>query len=205
MKHGLYEAILNKYTITGYLADRGVQVAAVIGNKIKYPCPIHKETKPSFMVYNNPDGSETFFCFGCHKGGNIITLYKELEGISFNRTIKELGKEIHIADEEEIDIILRKIRNDEKNVKKIARDDLAELSLRFADLGYAFAERLSFHRLSLNFLEEIYRKIDEIIWREDYITLEEMYRMICDDKLFVKKAREIKKNILKIRKKQNAI
>ena len=139
------------------------------------------------MVYTNPDGTETFFCFGCHRGGNILSLYKNLEGISFGKTIAELGKGMHIADEQEIDIILRKIREEEKNIYSVVRDELAELSLKFSDLGYAFAERLYFNSDAMSFLEEVYKKIDEIIWREDYITLEEMYEAVSNEKLFVKK------------------
>jgi len=200
MKHGLYNAILNKHSITGYLAGKGLQPSAIIGNKTKYPCPIHKETKPSFMVYNNPDGTETFFCFGCHCGGNILSLYKELEGISFSKTIQELGKGIYIADEQEIDIILRKIREEENRVKGSVKDDLSELSLRFADLGYAFVERLNFSKEAIDFLEQVYKQIDKVIWREDYLSLEEMYQIVTEEKLLVKKSREIKERMKKRRK-----
>jgi len=200
MKHGLYDAILSKHSITGYLANKGLQASAIIGNKTKYPCPIHKETKPSFMVYDNPDGTETYFCFGCHSGGNILSLYTALEGISFGQTIKELGKGIYIPDEQEIDIILRKIREEENKVRGSVKDDLSELSLRFADLGYAFAERLHFVKEAIDFLETVYKQIDEVIWREDYISLEEMYQMVTDEKLFVKKSRDIKKRLKKSKK-----
>jgi len=200
MKHGLYDAILNKHSITGYLADKGLHPSAIIGNKTKYPCPIHKETKPSFMVYDNPDGIETFFCFGCHRGGNILSLYKELEGISFGKTISELGKGIYIADEQEIDIIIRKIREEENKVIGSVKDDLSELSLRFADLGYAFVERLRFDKEAIDFLEQVYKQIDEVIWREDYLSLEEMYQIMTEEKLLVKKSREIKEKMKKRKK-----
>lgn len=49
------------------------------------PCPFHKETKPSFSV---SPAKEMFYCFGCHKGGNVFTFVMELERVDFPEAIK---------------------------------------------------------------------------------------------------------------------
>lgn len=51
-------------------------------------CPFHDEKTPSFMV--SPE-RQTFKCFGCGKGGDIITFAMEKEGLSFPEAIEMLA------------------------------------------------------------------------------------------------------------------
>ncbi|MFH0813128.1 MAG: CHC2 zinc finger domain-containing protein [Pseudomonadota bacterium] len=51
-------------------------------------CPLHQEKTPSFSV--NPE-RQTFHCFGCQKGGDIIAFIQELKGVSFPDALKYLG------------------------------------------------------------------------------------------------------------------
>lgn len=51
-------------------------------------CPLHSgDGTPSFKVY--PEG-KGWYCFGCHKGGDVITLTRELFHISFQQAILRL-------------------------------------------------------------------------------------------------------------------
>lgn len=56
-------------------------------------CPFHNEKTPSFQV--NPE-KKLFYCFGCHKGGNIFQFMMEVENLSFYQTIVELAKRSNI-------------------------------------------------------------------------------------------------------------
>ena len=56
-------------------------------------CPFHNEKTPSFMV---SPGKQIFKCFGCGKGGNVITFVQEIERIDFRDTVKELAKTANI-------------------------------------------------------------------------------------------------------------
>ena len=56
-------------------------------------CPLHGEKTPSFHV----DGNNRFFnCFGCHKGGTVITFLMEMEKTSFVETVEGLAKKAGI-------------------------------------------------------------------------------------------------------------
>ncbi len=50
-------------------------------------CPFHKESTPSFHM--NEEG--VFFCFGCNKGGNIITFIMEMEKLNFTEAVHFLA------------------------------------------------------------------------------------------------------------------
>lgn len=45
------------------------------GNGFWACCPLHGEKTPSLKFY---EGDRGWVCFGCHKGGDAITLYQEL-------------------------------------------------------------------------------------------------------------------------------
>src|ERR1041385_4791084 len=51
-------------------------------------CPFHKEKTPSFNV--NPH-KQIFYCFGCHKGGDVINFVKEYESIDFPEAVRRLA------------------------------------------------------------------------------------------------------------------
>ncbi|MDX8045959.1 DNA primase [Gracilibacillus sp. S3-1-1] len=52
-------------------------------------CPFHSENTPSFSV--NQD-KQIYHCFGCGKGGNVITFIMEMEGYSFQQAIQHLAE-----------------------------------------------------------------------------------------------------------------
>ncbi len=58
-----------------------------IGKKLVGHCPFHQEKNPSFYIY--PE-SNSFYCFGCQKGGNVIVFVKLLYGNSFPEAVKWL-------------------------------------------------------------------------------------------------------------------
>ena len=56
-------------------------------------CPFHKEKTPSFSV--TPD-KNIFYCFGCHKGGNVIKFVMEMDKLSYPEAIQQLAKKYGI-------------------------------------------------------------------------------------------------------------
>lgn len=56
-------------------------------------CPFHNEKTPSFNI--NP-AKGIFKCFGCGKGGDVVTFVEEYEKFSFTEAIRWLAKHYHI-------------------------------------------------------------------------------------------------------------
>lgn len=50
-------------------------------------CPFHNEKTPSFFVFPQ---SKTWHCFGCSKGGDVITLIMEAHQLDFKESLKFL-------------------------------------------------------------------------------------------------------------------
>ncbi|NLG24391.1 MAG: DNA primase, partial [Clostridiales bacterium] len=51
-------------------------------------CPFHGEKTPSFSVDSE---GQMYYCFGCHKGGNVIHFVMELERMEFLDAVKLLA------------------------------------------------------------------------------------------------------------------
>ena len=52
-------------------------------------CPFHHEKTASFSV--NTDGN-FYYCFGCHKSGDVINFIMEIESLDFNDAVKFLAE-----------------------------------------------------------------------------------------------------------------
>ena len=48
-------------------------------------CPFHNEKTPSFNVYLQ---SNSFYCFGCGVGGDIITFIEKIENLNYIEAVK---------------------------------------------------------------------------------------------------------------------
>ena len=51
-------------------------------------CPFHSEKTPSFNVYKE---SESFYCFGCGVGGDVITFIRMIENLDYIESVKFLA------------------------------------------------------------------------------------------------------------------
>lgn len=52
-------------------------------------CPFHNEKTPSFYIY--PD-TQSFYCFGCGTGGEVITFIKKIENLDYIDAVKLLAQ-----------------------------------------------------------------------------------------------------------------
>ena len=57
-------------------------------------CPFHNEKTPSFSV--SPD-KQIYHCFGCGKGGGVISFIMEIEGLTYPEAVEFLARRAGMA------------------------------------------------------------------------------------------------------------
>ena len=70
-------------------------------------CPFHHEKTPSFSV--NPRGN-FYYCFGCHKSGDVISFISEIESLDFGDAVKFLAERVKMP--------LPEIKYDDEKIKE---------------------------------------------------------------------------------------
>ena len=123
------------------------------GSNFSGCCPFHNEKTPSFMV--SPT-KQIFKCFGCGKGGNVLTFMQEIEKIDFRDAVKELAKMQHI-DLEKYDTSLKKNAAESDEKGKLKR--IHTLAQNF------FRENLQNHPEAQQYLQEVRKLSPELIER----------------------------------------
>ena len=81
-------------------------------------CPFHKEKTPSFMV--SPE-RQSFKCFGCNEGGDVITFLMKMEGLTFPEALKVLGERVGVS--------VQLQPKDEMQREKTKRDQIFKINL----------------------------------------------------------------------------
>ena len=121
------------------------------GSNFSGNCPFHNEKTPSFMV---SPSKQIFKCFGCGKGGNVITFMQEIERIDFRDAAKELAKQANIdLTKYQIDPTKHDHYNDEKEKLKY----IHKIAQKF------FVDQLAKHPEAKKYLNEERKLTDEMI------------------------------------------
>ena len=83
------------------------------GSNFKARCPFHNEKTPSFFV--SPT-RQTYHCFGCNRGGDILSFVEEIEGLDFKGALHLLADQAGVE-----------IRKEAQSVKSEKNDLFAVL------------------------------------------------------------------------------
>src|ERR1044071_6565272 len=107
-------------------------------------CPFHKEKTPSFSV--SPT-KEIFYCFGCHKGGDVFNFVKQIEGVGFGDAIKIVADRIGMP--------LPKMVDDERfQIKRQEAAEIVQLNVWALDWWEKQLETSSEARIARDYLEQ---------------------------------------------------
>ena len=64
------------------------KIRRIGAKRIQTCCPFHSEKQPSFMIYKD---TNSFFCFSCNKGGDVIHFIRLLYDLDFKDAIRYLN------------------------------------------------------------------------------------------------------------------
>ncbi len=109
-------------------------------------CPFHHEKTASFSV--NPNG-QFFYCFGCHKSGDVISFVMEIESLDFNDAVKLLAERAKIP--------LPEVKYDDEKIKEQKKQKERLLSL-LTDTARFYASNLK--------KNEAYKHVEYILKRK---------------------------------------
>ena len=173
----LVNVILKERKITDFLEKRGITSVRESNGKLIYHCPIHEgDNEPSFMVYVNQGEYQTYHCFGCGSGKDIINLVCAIDNISIKQAIRQLviGLDIEYSD------ILDSLINEIINEKEKQEDKNTEKIL--LEIGFVCRNHLNKYddEEETEFFFKIFEKIDYFARIKDNETLKEMYEILMD-------------------------
>lgn len=81
-------------------------------------CPLHPDHDDSMKVF----GKQGYYCFGCHQGGDVISLMAKLENKGYTEAAKDICLYFGISGTKRIDPeAVRKRRQQEQDRKDIKR------------------------------------------------------------------------------------
>lgn len=87
-------------------------------------CPFHDEKTPSFSVNEE---KQFFYCFGCHRSGNVFQFLMELKHIDFVDAVKEIANDSNIKIPEQYVSVPAKPLNNENRQLFDLHDKVAKL------------------------------------------------------------------------------
>jgi DNA primase len=94
-----------------------VNIAEIVGRYVQLTrsgrnhkglCPFHNEATPSFLV---SEEKGIYKCFGCGEGGDAISFFSKMEGISYGEALTNLASDVGV----DATIVRRFQRNNQRN------------------------------------------------------------------------------------------
>lgn len=113
------------------------------GSNLVGLCPFHSEKSPSFTVFSK---SDSFYCFGCGAGGDVISFIRRAEALDYPEAIEFLAKRAGVTivqDESDKERSKRRERilAMNKEAARFFRDCLFDETLGRAGLDYLTKDR----------------------------------------------------------------
>ncbi len=112
------EAIKAKNDIVEVIGQRVSLKKA--GRHFKGLCPFHSEKSPSFIVSAE---RQSYKCFGCGEGGDVISFLQKYEGMSFLEALESLAKQAGI--------VLESYRPTSQDAEKKRLTELLQLAAQY--------------------------------------------------------------------------
>lgn len=133
-------------------------------------CPFHSERTPSFTVFTD---TQSFYCFGCQAGGDVITFTMKMENLEFIEALKFLAEKSNIPFPE---------KNTEKPQNKTRIYEMNRLAANFfynnllrgrnkAGLNYFISRKISaktIKKYGLGFASDSWNELTDFLISKGY-------------------------------------
>lgn len=96
--------ILNNISTKDILYKYGIKT-----HKDMFHCPFHRDKNASAKAYEN-----SFFCFSCHKTGDVIQFVQYLYNLNFKEAMQKINEDFHLGLESNIKVDYNKINQIKK-------------------------------------------------------------------------------------------
>ena len=81
-------------------------------------CPFHSEKSPSFTVFSD---TQSYYCFGCGAGGDVITFIKNVENLEYIEAVKFLAQRVGLRmPEDSINDAAARLKEKTYKINKLA-------------------------------------------------------------------------------------
>ena len=87
------ELIKERVSLSEIVAKHAKLEKTANGFKARCPLPGHSEKTPSFHVNTKEN---YFYCYGCHKGGDVFSFLEQVEGLPFFEALKDLAESLDL-------------------------------------------------------------------------------------------------------------
>ena len=152
------------------------------------PLPGHEDSSPSFGV-NRSTGA--FHCFGCGESGDLLAFIRKMEGLSFKQGLDRLFMITGVNPEQENNDVYRALRDLNSTVNdyinfKVEYDLPGGISpvqfLRTLNTRLkTFENKIDSNPEGLEWIESIYEKVDRWVMKEDYKSMNLLWKSIGKD------------------------
>lgn len=139
-----------KKTVSEILFNYGIQIKETKKDDYITLCPFHSDKNPSFSIHKDKG---IYHCWSCHEKGNLVTLVKNIENITYDEAKKKINGDEKLSK-------IFSIKN--KYVKEKKKNNI--LDLKYYE--YKYLLELLFFRDDTNV--KLRKKLSEIKDEEEF-------------------------------------
>lgn len=176
----LIDAILKEHNLVDKINDSGCTPARISGSRIVYSCPFHSDSSPSFYVFTHKE-NPYYHCFGCKRHGDVINFVMDRENCSLKDAIGMLAHGIDIPQNSIVAGVAKRVEEATEN--DLRSDSIEDLNHRMSVLFRDYLEAAEFDPLQVQFMENVFERVDKLVQAADLDTLRCVYDEIVDNKL----------------------
>ena len=173
------DEIQRRLKISDYLSERGINPIKNQDGKNAYCCPLpghEQDHTPSFFIYDKGD-HEDFWCYGCKRGGGLVSFVAEFERISFKDAISKLGNGLNI----DVSDIMDRVIEDVKKATLGNIEDhqsVLQTAMYISSISHDYFLKVGKRPEEVALFEKVFKICDNLMKSRDRRALEEVAALL---------------------------